>query len=305
MAGIQPQGIDPVSVVHVETAAEFLVVEAAGPGVIALIGVVVGIGEKVLEPPLFFFVLGCLVHCGSGPDSFHIRAGRAAAAALPIPSAPPGSLGRGAVPSRDGKVVGGRNSPSAEPSSEAGPLEPLTDSRFHPRPWGEKIKVVSGCAILGAGYEGLEAMQFIVRYWINQPPVHFDGGRPDGAEWIDHSSHPAGRLGLHNAILSAEDRLSVLRHRHGAAPHGCDIFIESAERQVVLSVAEAEELLELLQGGSLSWEAFEALLAAHPSATGKDSGGNSVPTVSGDHVREVAEYGSGAAEGRHRIDFDA
>lgn len=147
-------------------------------------------------------------------------------------------------------------------------------------------------------------MQFVVRYWVDHPPVHFEGGRPDGAEWIDHSRHPGGRLGLHNAILSAGDRLSILRRRHGAAPHGCDIFIESAERQVVLSVAEAEELLALLQDGSLSWGAFETLLEAHPSAAPKPAAKTPSPNFA-DRVREAAEYESADDGTSHRIDFDA
>lgn len=143
-------------------------------------------------------------------------------------------------------------------------------------------------------------MQFIVRYWINHPPVQFEKGEG----WIDHSNHPPSRLGLHNAILSAEDRLSVLRSRHGDVPHGCDIFIEAGARRVMLSVAEAEELLELLQDGGLSWDAFESLLAAHPSVKER-LGGNTMTAVDGGHAREVAEYEEVAVQGRHHIDFDA
>lgn len=141
-------------------------------------------------------------------------------------------------------------------------------------------------------------MQFIVRYWVEHPPVRFEDGQQEEAGWVDHSSHPPSRLGLHNAILSAEDRLSVLRSRHGSVPHGCDIFIESEGRRVMLNVVEAEELLGLMQEGSLSWETFESLLEVRPSSQEQ-------VTSSAEHAREVAEYEGRTGQGRHHIDFDA
>lgn len=147
-------------------------------------------------------------------------------------------------------------------------------------------------------------MQFIVRYWVDHPPISFGKGSQDGIGWIDHSSHPPNRLGLHNAILSAEDRLSILRSRHGTVPHGCDIFIESDARSVVLNVAEAEELLGLMRDGSLSWEAFESLLAAR-SSPAESPARNVMPDNVGGHTREMAEYkGTADLDGYH-IDFDA
>lgn len=151
-------------------------------------------------------------------------------------------------------------------------------------------------------------MRIIVRYWVGLPPVSREAGA-GGGEWLDHSDHPPSKLGLHNAVLAAEDRWNVLRRLHGRTPHGCDIFIEAAGKVVAMNVAEAERLLGMLDQGGLSWEALESLLERDVtgSAGAVSLASPEPPRVEAPpaplHSREVAEYA--AAEERHRIDFDA
>ncbi|HUX65442.1 hypothetical protein [Sulfuricella sp.] len=50
-------------------------------------------------------------------------------------------------------------------------------------------------------------MKFVVRYWSSQLP---DYRKPDGEpHWLDYSLHPATKLGLHNALLTLQDRLQI------------------------------------------------------------------------------------------------
>lgn len=141
-------------------------------------------------------------------------------------------------------------------------------------------------------------MQFTVKYWTGKPPVPPAGAAPRTAGWDEHSTHPATRLGLHNAILAAEDRLSILRARCGELPHGCAIFIVGAERSVAVSVAEAEALLAGIGDAEPAWETLVARLEekrAKAPGTPRQAAPNSPP---------MAAYGE-AAEEFHRIDFDA
>ena len=114
-------------------------------------------------------------------------------------------------------------------------------------------------------------MEFIVRYWITTAPVPFDGHKWDDSAWISHSAHPATRLGLRNAILSAEDRLAILHRSDEFSPHGCDIFLTEGGKTVILSVHEADELLGMLERGEFSWESLGEMLA---SQTGPDEASN-------------------------------
>lgn len=115
------------------------------------------------------------------------------------------------------------------------------------------------------------AMEFIVRYWVATAPVPFDGHKWDDSAWISHSTHPATRLGLRNAILSAEDRLAILYRQDEMTPHGCDIFLMEGEKIVIFSVHEADELLGMLERGEFSWESLEEMLA---SQVGPDEASN-------------------------------
>lgn len=109
-------------------------------------------------------------------------------------------------------------------------------------------------------------MQIIVRYWLTHPPLPLDGRPHAPSGWLDHSIHPPSRLGLHNAILAAEDWLSILHRKYGTTPHACDIFVEDRGKTVVLDVGEAQELYGLLEHGQLQWEMCEQVLrGATPS----------------------------------------
>jgi hypothetical protein len=160
------------------------------------------------------------------------------------------------------------------------------------------VKVQGRSVLYTEGKIGMPAMRIIVRYWISNPPVGGEEGGRGG--WVDHSSHPSSRLGLHNAILAAEDRLAILRSRYQAEPHGCNIFIESGKRTVMLNVREADDLLGMLQDGGMAWETLAALVEVNPSGTAPSGETAAVP----DHAREVAEYETDALQGRHRIDCD-
>ena len=114
-------------------------------------------------------------------------------------------------------------------------------------------------------------MEFIVRYWVAIAPVPCDGHKWDDSAWISHSAHPATRLGLHNAILSAEDRLAILHRSEEVTPHGCDIFLTEGGKTVILSVHEADELLGMLERGEFCWEGLSEMLGTQ---TGREEASN-------------------------------
>ncbi len=132
-------------------------------------------------------------------------------------------------------------------------------------------------------------MEFIVRYWVTTAPVPCDGHKWDDSAWISHSTHPATRLGLRNAILSAEDRLAILHRTDETSPHGCDIFLTEAGKTVIFSVHEADELLGMLERGECSWESLGEMLA---SRTGPDEAS---PREPGRETALQAEAHPGAA----------
>ncbi len=103
-------------------------------------------------------------------------------------------------------------------------------------------------------------MQIIVRYWLTHPPLPSDGPIQARSGWLDHSIHPASRLGLHNAILAAEDWLSILRSKYGLTPHGCDIFVDERDKTIALNLSEAQTLYNFLEHGQLQWALCEQVL---------------------------------------------
>lgn len=143
-------------------------------------------------------------------------------------------------------------------------------------------------------------MQFAVRYWIAKAPIPFDEHRWDDSAWITHSLHPPTRLGLHNAILSAEDRLAVLRGHEDQMPHGCDIFLVEGENTIILSVHEADELLGMVEHGEFSVESFRRLLLTQAP---REEGGEAVPSAPPPlHAPHWAEAEMATV---HRLDVDA
>lgn len=129
-------------------------------------------------------------------------------------------------------------------------------------------------------------MHIAVRYWLSMPPIPYDGHKWDDPAWIDHSTHAASRLGLHNAILAAEDRFATLRILHPETPHGCVIFVVQEDKLHILSVHEADMLLDMLEHGEFSWETIRALLENRTETE--------APTASeNDHDQAMPEVGPG------------
>lgn len=155
-------------------------------------------------------------------------------------------------------------------------------------------------------------MHITVRYWLATPPIPYDGHKWDDPAWIDHSTHAASRLGLHNAILAAEDRFATLRLLHPETPHGCVIFVVQEDKLHILSVHEADMLLDMLEHGEFSWETIKALLENRPEAeTPTDLGSHRDQVMAEDDsgrrkpadVR-LAQY-SGEADEVHHLNIDA
>lgn len=142
-------------------------------------------------------------------------------------------------------------------------------------------------------------MEFAVRYWIAKAPVPYDGHRWDDEAWITHSLHPPTRLGLHNAILSAEDRLAVLHRLDETTPHGCDIFLVEGENAIILSVHEADELLVMVEHGEFSMDSFRRLLSTQNMPDEAEQASPPPPHHGGPHWVEPE------TPAIHRLDVDA
>ncbi|MGD9786634.1 MAG: hypothetical protein AB7U30_01640, partial [Sulfuricellaceae bacterium] len=112
MARVKPEGVSPISGVHVERDAEFAVVCATGVVIGSLICVEAGIWKKGLELPLFFFVLEIVVHELS---MVRINTGETAFRSLSrIARAVGGASGMASL--RVGKVLGDASSLHGPPS---------------------------------------------------------------------------------------------------------------------------------------------------------------------------------------------
>lgn len=153
-------------------------------------------------------------------------------------------------------------------------------------------------------------MEFIVRYWVATAPVPFDGHKWDDSAWISHSAHPATRLGLRNAILSAEDRLAILRRMDEITPHGCGIFLTEAGKTVILSVHEAAELLGMLERGEFSCESLGEMLAfrseleeASPREPGRETAPNALAQAEA-HPGAAAYFSEQELPANHLLEVD-
>ena len=92
-------------------------------------------------------------------------------------------------------------------------------------------------------------MKLAVRYWSSLlPDYRLPNGEP---RWVDYSLHPATKLGLHNALLTLQDRREILE-RHGCI-YGCAVYIQEGEGEEMLDQKAAELLFVSLPHGEVKW----------------------------------------------------
>lgn len=129
-------------------------------------------------------------------------------------------------------------------------------------------------------------MKFAVRYWSSFLPDNFR--ESDGSHrWVDYSVHPASKLGLHNAMLTAHDRLEILR-AHGGQ-YECAVFVVDDDGAEKLSEETANAMFAALPRGEVKWlDIFDFLLPARVgslSLSGQNGGEqNSQQLALFDHV---------------------
>ncbi len=93
-------------------------------------------------------------------------------------------------------------------------------------------------------------MQFVVRYWSPSLPEEYR--EADGTpRLVDYSTHPASRLGLHNALLSQHDRIEILA-AHGG-DYACEVYVVEGDGDQLLTHQMALELFHSLSDGELRW----------------------------------------------------
>lgn len=93
-------------------------------------------------------------------------------------------------------------------------------------------------------------MKFIVRYWSTLLPKEYCGedGKP---RWLDYSTHPASKLGLHNALLAVHDRIEILEVHGGLFE--CAVFLEHGDKLEKLSHEAANSMFGTLPPGAVKW----------------------------------------------------
>lgn len=106
-------------------------------------------------------------------------------------------------------------------------------------------------------------MKFAVRYWSSMlPDFRLPNGEP---RWVDYSLHPGTKLGLHNALLTLQDRHEVL-DRYGAL-FECAVYIQEGGREEMLDQKTAERLFFLLPHGEVKWLDIRNFLLAPVAVT--------------------------------------
>lgn len=92
-------------------------------------------------------------------------------------------------------------------------------------------------------------MKFAVRYWSSLlPDYRLPNGEP---RWVDYSIHPATKLGLHNALLTLQDRREILEHHGGI--FDCAVYVQESDKEEMLGQEAAERLFVLLPHGEVKW----------------------------------------------------
>ena len=143
-------------------------------------------------------------------------------------------------------------------------------------------------------------MQFVVRYWSSQLPKEYR--QPDGEPiLLDYSSHPPTKIGLHNALLTQQDRIEVLAsHSHD---YRCEVFVVENHQAYVLTQHVASELFKQLPNGEVKWITLcEFLLPQNRRKTGSN------PTKAQLNERQLhlfeAAYEKSPSDSASKLDID-
>lgn len=140
-------------------------------------------------------------------------------------------------------------------------------------------------------------MRFIVRYWSSALPREFR--QADGSmHLLDYSVHPPTRLGLHNAMLSCNDRREILEGYGGN--YQCDVYVVEGMSTHVLTLEIANKLFRNLPNGEVKWLTIrEFLLPPNPEPiqqpiqqTNQQTGERPVvhQEISHEHQMQLFEY---------------
>lgn len=118
-------------------------------------------------------------------------------------------------------------------------------------------------------------MKFTVRYWSSLLPAEYRERRGE-LRWLDYSTHPASKLGLHNAMLAVHDRSEILQ-AHGCQ-FECAVFVVEDERIERLSPEAANALFSSLPRGEVKWlEIRDFLLPSAPAQPSMAATGEQAP----------------------------
>ena len=75
---------------------------------------------------------------------------------------------------------------------------------------------------------------------------------------VDYSVHPPTRIGLHNAMLSQNDRMEILE-AHGGQ-YQCDVYVVEGVHAHILTQEMAIDLFNALPHGEVKWTTIREFL---------------------------------------------
>jgi hypothetical protein len=118
---------------------------------------------------------------------------------------------------------------------------------------------------------------------------------------VDYSIHPSSRLGLHNALLSYNDRIEILQALGGT--YECEVYVVDGINVQLLTQELAIKMFNNLPAGEVKWTTIcEFLLPQSQEA-------QPVPEEtlheSQLHLFEYAHVPVDTAETPHKLDVDA
>jgi hypothetical protein len=147
-------------------------------------------------------------------------------------------------------------------------------------------------------------MRFIVRYWSSLLPKEYR--KADGSpRLVDYSIHPPTRIGLHNAMLSHNDRLEILE-AHGGQ-YQCEVYVVEGVHAHVLTREMAVDLFNALPHGEVKWTTIREFLLPKKN---EDKVEQRAFTREVSHERQLHLFESGHAPYDdtvtiHHLDIDA